>query len=335
MRRKYKIILVALLMLIGLSACDKDAGETAAKISTPTVRNESQAQAPQSENSNSQILVAYFSRTRNTKTLAEYAAEYCSADIYEIKAKVPYTDDDIDYNNSGSRANREQNDKSSRPEIAGMLTNMAQYNTIILAYPIWWGQAPRIIDTFLEQYDFSGKTIIPFCTSGSSDIGTSDDYLHALVDDTVKWADGRRFAAGTSKETLTEWLSQVYPEQQSVKNEEVNMKLYINGMQIPVTWEYNDSVKALKEEAAKGDITVAMSMYSDNEQVGSLGKSYPSKNTQTTTQNGDIVLYNGSNIVVFYGSNSWSYTRLGKINLSKSEVTALLSNGDVQLKLVK
>ena len=114
-----------------------------------------------------------------------------------------------------------------------------------------------------------------------------------------------------------------------------SMKLYINDTEIPVIWEENGSVQEIMEEAAKGDITVAMSMYSDNEQVGALGRSYTSNNKQTTTHNGDIVLYNSSNIVVFYGSNSWSYTRLGKMDLSESEVTAMLSNGDVQLKITR
>ena len=113
------------------------------------------------------------------------------------------------------------------------------------------------------------------------------------------------------------------------------MKLYINDTEIPVIWEDNRSVQEIMEEASQGDITVAMSMYSDNEQVGSLGRSYTSNNKQTTTHNGDIVLYNSSNIVVFYGSNSWSYTRLGKMDLSENEVTELLSNGDVQLKLTR
>ncbi|MDO5157071.1 MAG: cyclophilin-like fold protein [Eubacteriales bacterium] len=117
--------------------------------------------------------------------------------------------------------------------------------------------------------------------------------------------------------------------------EDKNMRLFINDDEVPVTWEKNESVNELMNETAKGDIVINMSMYSDNEQVGSLGRSYTSSNKQITTHNGDIVLYNSSNIVVFYGSNSWSYTRLGKMDLSEKEVTALLSNGDVQLKITR
>lgn len=152
------------------------------------------------------ILVAYFSNTGNTAALAEYAADILGADLHEIRAKIPYTSEDLKYNDSSSRATREQNDASVRPVIAGQVEDMARYHTVILAYPIWWGQAPKIISTFLESYDFSGKTIVPFCTSGSSGIGSSDSNLHGLTSDNTVWKGGRRFAVGTSKEVLAEWL---------------------------------------------------------------------------------------------------------------------------------
>ncbi len=111
------------------------------------------------------------------------------------------------------------------------------------------------------------------------------------------------------------------------------MKLYINDQEIPVIWEDNETVSELMEQAEISDITVQMSMYSDNEQVGPLGKEYTRDDKQTTTHNGDIVLYSGNQIVVFYGSNSWAYTRLGKMDIPQDEVNELLSNGDVVLKL--
>lgn len=118
-------------------------------------------------------------------------------------------------------------------------------------------------------------------------------------------------------------------------SEDAGMKLYINDTEIPVSWEDNDTVAELVEQAKSGDIIVSMSMYSDNEQVGSLGRNYTRDDKQITTHNGDIVLYNGNNIVVFYGSNSWSYTRLGKMDMSERDVIELLSNGDVELKISK
>ena len=115
--------------------------------------------------------------------------------------------------------------------------------------------------------------------------------------------------------------------------EESEMKLFVNDVEIPVIWEENDSVAELMEEASKGDIIISMSMYSDFEQVGSLGKKYRSNDKQMTVHNGDIVLYNSSNIVLFYGSNTWAYTKLGKMNLSEQEVIDLLSNGNVTIKI--
>ena len=112
---------------------------------------------------------------------------------------MPYTDADIAYY-TNCRADREQSDPTARPAIANEVTNMEQYSTVVIAYPIWHGQAPKIIYTFLESYDLSGKTIIPFCTSASSPLGTSASNLHTLAPDSAR-KDGRRFAAGTSQAT--------------------------------------------------------------------------------------------------------------------------------------
>ena len=122
-------------------------------------------------------------------------------------------------------------------------------------------------------------------------------------------------------------------EETSDERTDTGMKMYINDMEIPVTWENNPSVSALRNDLQEGDIVVSMSMYSNNEQVGSLDKSYPSNDVQTTTNNGDIVLYRSDQIVIFYGSNSWAYTRLGKMDLSENEVVNLLSDGDVSIRL--
>ena len=117
------------------------------------------------------------------------------------------------------------------------------------------------------------------------------------------------------------------------KEEKSNMKLYINNTEIPVIWEENETITDLKETAKSGDIVVSMSMYSDNEQVGSLGRSYGCNDSEMTTHSRDIVLYNSSNIVVFYGSNTWAYTRLGQMQISEQEATNLLSNGNVTLRI--
>ena len=123
------------------------------------------------------------------------------------------------------------------------------------------------------------------------------------------------------------------PEAQMTDEEKTDMKLKIADTEVPVTWEENESVDALTALAAEGPLTIQMSMYGGFEQVGPIGQSIASDDQQTTTQAGDIVLYSGDQIVVFYGSNSWAYTRLGHVELSQKEMGDLLGNGDVILTL--
>ena len=119
----------------------------------------------------------------------------------------PYTDDDQNYSDSSSRSTVEQNDDSCRPAISGSVENMDDYDVVVIGYPIWWGEAPKIIYTFMESYDFSGKTIVPFCTSGSSGVGSSATNLHGSVSDSVNWLDGTRLSSGASGSDIESWLS--------------------------------------------------------------------------------------------------------------------------------
>lgn len=150
-------------------------------------------------------LVVYFSCTNTTKGVAEHIASVTESGMYRIEPEEPYTSADLNYNNSSSRANREQNDPSARPAIAGSLENLSDYDIVFLGYPIWWGKAPKIIFTFLESYDFAGKTIVPFCTSHSSGIGSSDTDLHALAAQAT-WMQGRRFGGNASESDVREWI---------------------------------------------------------------------------------------------------------------------------------
>lgn len=136
------------------------------------------------------VLVAVFSASGVTKRVGEEIAKISGGDFFEIVPKEKYTSADLNYMNNRSRSSVEMRDPSARPEIAGSVTDMDSYDTVIIGFPIWWGVAPRIIETFLESYDFSGKTIIPFCTSGGSGVGRSDTALHKNVSGDVKWADG-------------------------------------------------------------------------------------------------------------------------------------------------
>ena len=152
------------------------------------------------------VLVAYFSATGNTENIAEHLVSILDADLYEIVPQVPYTSEDLDYSNSDCRANREQNDPTARPAISGGVEDLEDYEVIFLGYPIWWGDAPKIISTFLESYDFDGKTIVPFCTSGSSSIGGSVSDLEALTDGAI-WLEGQRFSGSASQETVSQWVN--------------------------------------------------------------------------------------------------------------------------------
>lgn len=152
------------------------------------------------------VLIAYFSATNNTEAIANHLDAILEADLYEITPEQPYTSVDLNYGDSSTRATVEQNDPNARPAISGSVDNMEQYDMIFLGYPIWWGQAPRIISTFLESYDLNGKTIVPFCTSGSSGIGSSATNLHALAS-TATWLDGQRFSGSASRSTVETWVN--------------------------------------------------------------------------------------------------------------------------------
>ncbi|HAJ97001.1 MAG TPA: flavodoxin [Ruminococcus sp.] len=154
----------------------------------------------------SKTLVAYFSASGVTAKLAANLAEAAGADLYEIKPAVPYTDADLNWQDKNSRSSVEMKDKSFRPAIADTNANVADYDTILLGFPIWWYVAPTIINTFLESYDFSGKTIILFATSGTSGLGNSAKELKNSVSDNAVIKDGKRFSANISVNELKKWI---------------------------------------------------------------------------------------------------------------------------------
>ena len=163
---------------------------------------ESEASAPAAH---SDVLVAYFSATGTTKGVAEKIASVTGGDLYEILAAEPYTSDDLNYNDSSSRSTKEQNDKNVRPEIGSEDISLEGYTTVYLGFPIWWGEEPRILDTFVEKYSFEGITVIPFCTSGSSGIGRSGPNMEALSG-TGTWLEGKRFSGNVSEADLQSWI---------------------------------------------------------------------------------------------------------------------------------
>ena len=171
--KKILTALMSVLMILTLTACGGSDEKKSAATETST------ATAPVT--TEKKFLVAYFSATGTTKTLAENVAKVLDADLYEIKPKVPYTETDLNWRDETTRATVEQRDEKVRPELADKDAKISDYKNIVVAFPIWWGVEPRIIDTFIESYDFGGKTVIPICTSGGSDIGSSGDNLKTLA----------------------------------------------------------------------------------------------------------------------------------------------------------
>lgn len=152
----------------------------------------------------SKVLVAYFSASGVTAKLAERLASAIGADLHEIKPEKPYTSADLDWRDSNSRSSVEMKDKSFRPTIANSVENMDQYDTVFVAFPIWWYVAPTIINTFLEAYNLDGKKIIPLATSGSSDMGnTNKELAPSCKGATLE--EGKRFATNAGEKELADW----------------------------------------------------------------------------------------------------------------------------------
>lgn len=235
MRKIHKIIslLCAAVLIFALTACgasgdasgnaDSQSASTSggkqAESAEPTeVPKESVTEEPQTEqqenvestegSNSTNILVAYFSATGNTRPIAETIAELTGGDLFEIVPADPYTDEDLNYSNDDCRANQEQNDSAARPEISGTVENMDDYDVVLIGHPIWWGEEPRIMDTFMESYDFSGKTAVNFCTSGGSGVSTSTENLKALSPN-ANWLEGHRFETGASEDDIQEWLTEI------------------------------------------------------------------------------------------------------------------------------
>ena len=154
----------------------------------------------------SKILVAYFSAQGRTAKFAKVISEITGSDLFEIKPEVPYSSADLNWNNPKSRSSIEMEDKTSRPAISTKINNFSEYDTIFVGFPIWWYIAPTIINTFLEQYDFSGKTVIPFCTSGGSGVGETDKYLHPSCSDKTNWKPAHRLIRGDKNE-ISAWIN--------------------------------------------------------------------------------------------------------------------------------
>lgn len=191
--KKFFSAIILLILALGLTSCGNN-----------NIENNHNNSNSSNNYTGGNVLIAYFSCTNTTKGVAEHIQTKTNGTLFEIEAKIPYTADDLKYYTNG-RADQEQNNPNARPEIANEVQNFDMYDIIFLGYPIWHGQAPKIIYTFLESYDFYGKTIVPFCTSHSSGIGSSANNLHSLAS-SAEWKEGKRFASGTDYKTISDWI---------------------------------------------------------------------------------------------------------------------------------
>ena len=215
--KKLLAIILTLLLVLGLAACGGSSEEPAEE-STPETTAEAETETPTDDaeeegteatepetSEEGKTLVVYFSATGTTKGVAEKIAAITGADIYEIEAAQEYTSDDLNYNDPNSRTSMEQDDSDFRTEIGSDPVSLDGYTTVYIGYPIWWGEEPRIMDTFVESCNFDGKTVIPFCTSGSSSIGNSGKNLAANAG-SGNWLDGQRFSGSTTEDELRGWI---------------------------------------------------------------------------------------------------------------------------------
>ena len=155
----------------------------------------------------SKILVAFFSASGVTAGLASNLAKAIGADVFEIEPEVRYTDADLNWKNKNSRSSVEMKDRAARPAIKNTVEDISVYDTIFIGFPIWWYREPSIIDTFLESYDLSGKTLIPFATSGISGLGKTADNFRELVPYAIV-KEGKRFSSGAKEDALKKWAEQ-------------------------------------------------------------------------------------------------------------------------------
>ena len=200
--KRLLLVLLATVTMLSLAACGAKGTENEEALPEETVVEE---KADPASDQKTDVLVVYFSATGTTKGIAEKIAAIEGADLYEIVPAKEYTDEDRNWHDENSRTTIEQNDPSVRPEIADNSLDLTGYSKIYIGYPIWWGQEPRIMDTFVESHDFGSITVIPFCTSGSSGIGESGYNLRNNAG-SGNWLEGERFAGDTTEDALREWI---------------------------------------------------------------------------------------------------------------------------------
>ena len=209
MNKKLIIIIVIALVFVGFVVIGNIAynltdGANEIKTTNEVKETKETNNVQINEKDDKKVAVVYFSATGTTKEVAELIKDETNADIFEIIPKQKYTSEDLNYGDKNTRATKEQNDENARPEIENSI-DLSNYDVVFLGYPIWWGNAPKIILSFLDNTNLDGKTVIPFCTSGSSGISTSESTLKTYKNN-IKWIEGKRFSSSTTKDEASNWV---------------------------------------------------------------------------------------------------------------------------------
>mgnify|MGYP005772016563 CR=1 FL=1 len=211
--KRLSSLLLACVMLFSLAACGQAATATEVEAQTPAETDPSaqttptDEAAPADETAGGSVLVAYFSATGNTEAAAGYIADALGADTFAIAPAEPYTSDDLNWSDENSRVSREHEDPALQTVALAETTpeNWENYDTVFIGYPIWWGVAAWPVSSFVAANDFTGKTVIPFCTSSSSGLGESGTLLEQAAG-TGEWLEGQRFSGNVSESDVTQWL---------------------------------------------------------------------------------------------------------------------------------
>lgn len=288
------------------------------------------------------ILIAYFSKTGTTRSMAEYIQEQTGGALFEIRPVHPYP---ANYQETVQIVQKERAE-NARPQISDRVENMESYDIVFVGFPVWFGDEPPIIRTFLDSYDFRGKTVIPFCTSGGSSIGSAQENIETMLEG-VKVLEGMGLTGRPQggDERIRTWLVSCMDsvekeepvssagtenENGNQNGEDSTMKITVGNTSFTATFADNSSAEALKQLLAREPLTIQMSDYGNFEKVGPLGTSLPRNDEQITTEPGDIILYQGSSLTIYYDTNSWNFTRVGRIEgVTREELLGVLGEGDV------
>ena len=278
------------------------------------------------ENPN-RVLTVYFSYTNNTESLAKKVQGVTNSDIYEITAKEPYTDEILEYYGD-NRAYREQNNKSTRPEISGVPANINDYDVIMLGFPIWYGYAPRVVCTFLESCDLSGKTIMPFCTSGSSGISSGVSEIKTLCPDSTVTS-GFRGTASTTDTEIQNWLDTNHFSNAVKKR----LKLNVGGNEIIIKLNDSNTANSL---VSMLPLTLNFSDFNSTEKIAYLPDTLDTSDAPASFDPsiGDLTLYSPwGNLALFYKdfSSSSGLVPIGKVETGIEYMTSLA--GEVTAEL--